>query len=138
MRLQVVSFCPPLCLELYFLVKPNGDDGYLYGIKSYLTNGPAEGIAHEGVDNSNFSRYVNRRVPFSKNEIMLNTTGYNKNMIIRYAENDESTPETRQRGLETLRSFFMDPRYSTYPPKNLVVEDLTDEDNYTTKRNYQF
>ena len=63
-------------------------------------------------------------------EIMKDGDDYMRQVIIRYAPDQESTEESRQQGLAALADFFGDERFSKFPAHNIQKMDVTDEDDY--------
>jgi hypothetical protein len=81
---------------------------------------------HEEFDNLNITEFAPRRKAFSDNEVLRDSNGYMRFNLILYPPGGESTPETRAAALEALKSFFMDPRMSLYPPTEIETVDITD------------
>ena len=140
--LTVRTFKPPFTFEAYIFAKGNqynsdADDGYMKGFIDYVdTNTPNEHVS-EQLDQGNFTSFVYRRIPDTPNEHMVGIKNpYWRGIIIRYPPESESTPETREQGLEQLKAFLMDGRFSQYPATNIITRDATDEDNYEPLDNY--
>jgi hypothetical protein len=130
MKLKCFGLPYPFRCELYTYEKNSNDDGYSYGGVKYI-RGEFTDEVHELFDRANFTEVLTRREPHSKNRAMENPAGYRRTVFVRYPRSGESTPETRQEGLEAMKSFLMDSRFSTYPPKDIETVDMTNEDCYT-------
>jgi hypothetical protein len=129
LKLTCYGWCKPLRFEVYLYEKSINEDGYTWGVQKYLKDEFEQ--KHESLEHANFTRVLTRRVPFSSNVAMTGASGYRRVVFIRYPKGDEgSTKETRQEGLQAMKSFLMDPKFSDYPPKIIETEDLTNEDNY--------
>lgn len=128
-RLKVLAFSGEFTFEAYFYEKYNGDEGYVYKLKEYYRGNLED--KSDDIDNLNLVDMVSQRVPDSDNmrAPQSATESYPRTIFIRYPEGNESTPETRQEGLQALRRFFQDRRFSEYPPNRIDLVDLTDEDN---------
>ena len=135
LRLQVRAFPAPLSIEVYTFKKSNGDDAYFNGLMKYVKQGPGTRDSHAGIDSMHFHRPYFVRVPDSDDETAMNTTGYAKRMMVNYA-NECSTPEGRLIGLNIVKDFLMSPVYSLYPATSIILEDLTDVDNYASLDDY--
>ena len=86
----------------------------------------------QDLDGANFTAYMYRRQPNSNNQVMHNDgTDFWRMLLIRYPPNGESTAQSRQEGMEALRQFLMDDRFSDFPPSTIGLTDATDEENYT-------
>jgi hypothetical protein len=134
-KLVCLGWSLPLRFELYMYEKSTSEDAYTYGMQKYLKGEFTE--LHEPIERANFVRVLTRRVPFSDDETMKNKNGYRRLVFVRYPPGDQgSTSETRQEGLNALKSFLMDKRFSEYPPNSVETEDLTDEGNYASLDNF--
>ena len=131
LRLQVRAFPAPLSIEVYTFKKSNGDDAYFNGLMQYVKEGPGTRAKHPGIDSMHFHKHYVVRQPDSADEVAMNTTGYAKRMMVNYAD-DCSTPEGRLVGLNHVKDFLMNPAYSLYPATSIILEDLTDVDNYAS------
>ena len=60
---------------------------------------------------------------------MRDPSGHMRFVIVRYPKERESTAQTRKEGLELIGSFFMDPKFSKFPPVAIEKIDQTDEDD---------
>ena len=129
MRLVVRAFAPPLFAECYIFEKNDRKDGYTYGFRKY-TKGEFAPETHAGVDDLGWIHIFPRRIPGSSDEIMKDGDDYMRQVIIRYAPDQESTEESRQQGLAALADFFGDERFSKFPAHNIQKMDVTDEDDY--------
>ena len=128
--LRVYSFGPEFSFEMYIIEKDSENDEYLKGISDYIESPPNTNEKHSLVDECNFYKKAYRRIPQSANEHLCGTKkGYWRSVILRYPKENESTPQTRQDGLNALSSFLKDSRFSKYPINNIITVDMTDEDN---------
>ena len=124
--LSVVSFGPPFTFEIYFFEKTETDDGFTHGITKQIRG---EGQSHTLFDSANFISHLTRRIPGSDDVVMRNKENdYERRLFLRYPPERESTKETRESGLNAVRSFLMDPRFSRYPPTVIDLRDLTNYD----------
>ncbi len=79
---------------------------------------------------ANVTAHVNRRIPFSNNQVLKQAnTDFNRAIIVRYPKEGESTPQTRETGLNLIGDFLMDRNFSKFPPFSIEKEDITDLDN---------
>jgi hypothetical protein len=127
---QVIAlgYSAELGCEVYMVVNGNRDM-YYQGIVQYM-RGDYAGQLHEMFDKAGFYKICSRRVPYSANETMM-SGGYRRVVILRFPDNDEkaSTTESRLEGMEALKSFLMDSRFSKYPPRDIELVDKTDDEN---------
>jgi len=135
-QLKVISFSDEFTFEAYFYEKPSGDEGYIYQLKEYFRGNISE--QSEQVDGINLVDMVHQRMPNTDNEKVTTSTTetYPRTLFIRYPEGNETTEETRQQGLNAIKGFLQDPRFSTYPPSDIDLIDLTNEDNPTALDEY--
>jgi hypothetical protein len=123
--LKVYGLPAPFSWELYLYESDCENDGYVHGLEQYLSN-PEEGVIHDEVDDANFTQVVNRRIPGSRNEVLRNgKNNYFRKVIIRFVKDKDPSEETRQEGLDALKSFVMDSRFSRYPPTKVTTYDMT-------------
>ena len=130
LRISVVGFSLHFNIELYMYEKGYQNDGFTHAIRKQIHGDPQNG-EHEGFKNANFISFCDRRKPLSNNEIWMKPEGdYPRNVIIRWPDNDDesSTTKSRQEGLNTLKDFLMDPKFSKYPPRQIDLRDLTSDD----------
>ena len=128
--LRVYGFGPEFSFEMYIIEKDSENDEYLKGISDYIESPPDTNSKHSLIDECNFYKKAYRRIPKSANEHLCGTKkGYWRSVILRYPKENESTPQTRQDGLNALSSFLKDSRFSKYPINNIITVDMTDEDN---------
>ena len=128
-QLKVIAFSEEFTFEAYFYEKNNGDEGYVYNLKEYMRGNLAH--SSEDADILNLVDMVNQRLP-NTNNVRATTSSsdtYPRTLFIRYPPGNESTAATRQEGLHALKNFFQDPRFTAYPPANIDLTDLTDEEN---------
>lgn len=121
--INVVGFGEPFTLELYWYEKNQRQDGFIDSLRRYINSAGTrihdeDALTHSGVDGANFTEITVRRVPRSQDETMYDGE-YPRFLIVRYL-NGPSTAETRQVGLEALKSFLMDGRFQRYPIANSV------------------
>ena len=136
--ITVYAFPPPFSFEAYIYSKGNQfdndqDDGYLK--KFEICMNPNSDDPNQQpcpyLDEANFVKFVYRRKPDTDNEHMVGVKKpFWRGIMIRYPNGGESTSETRQEGLAVLKRFMTDPAYTFYPPKDIVLRDATDEDDY--------
>ena len=76
-------------------------------------------------------------VPESSRQAILSDTNivmknaendYERRLFLRFPPQLVSTKETRNAGLNAVRDFLMDGRFSRYPPSSIDIRDLTDYD----------
>ena len=116
LALRAYGFPELVGYELYSYEVDAHNDAYSRGLELYLTN-PQEGVTHKEVDAANFTQVVTRRTQGSDNEVTRNgKNNFFRKMLVRYVPEGVSSPESRKIGLEALKSFFMDPRFSKPPP----------------------
>ena len=118
-----LGYAKELGCEIYLMTRGSGD-AYYQGVVKYM-KGEFPGQSHELFDECDFFKVCTRRMPRSSNETMTNG-GYRRVVLIRFPEGG-STTETRQQGMEALKSFLMDSRFSQYPPREIETSDQTDE-----------
>jgi len=131
-KISVVAFTDNDSFEAHMMEKGNGDEMYVYELKRYVRDQldqPARDL-----DKLNFVKTCDRRIPNTKNATMKqgDGTSCSRSAFVRHPtdlENGHSTKESRQEGLRGLKDFFMDPKFHRYPPKDIVLVDLTDETN---------
>lgn len=122
--LSVVNFGPPFSFEIYFFEKNDSNDGFTHGIYKQIYG---DGPSHTMFDRANFVSQLARRIPGSDDEVMKNgENNYERRLFLRYPPQLVSTAQTRQDGLNAMRDFLMDSRFSRYPPSLIEVRDLTD------------
>ena len=130
--LKVYAFPAPFTFEAYIYETNPHDDGFNNMITKYLRGEFAE-VRHTEFDAANFTRQYWRRIPGTANEHLTNMKDvYWRKIQIRYPRGGESTGETRQEGLDAFKSFLMDRRFQYYPPEDIVLLDMTDEENYSS------
>lgn len=130
-KLKICSFHPSLLLEAIIYERDEGEDGYLHYIRMFEEDREQNDLLTQ----LGIVRLVPRRVPNTNNEIMKGKKGYSRNIIIRYVE-EPTTSDERMEALTKLRGFFLDSRYSRYPPSKIVLEDLTNSGNAASLDNY--
>lgn len=125
--LRVTALHPNFDVEIYWLEKREGNDGYLYGVDQVLNGSKVCTY----LTDKGFYDLVPRRIQRDiKDEILVNTEGKGKGtwrkLILRYCpDNGGTTAESRAEGLQVLKRFFMDENFSDYPPKEIETKDVT-------------
>lgn len=136
--LTVYAFPSPFAFEAYIYSRGNQfnndeDDVYLKKFEICMNPNPDDPNQQPCpyLDEANFVKIVYRRKPNSDNDHLVGVKKpYWRQIMIRYPKEGDSTPETRQEGLEVLKKFMTDPDHTNYPPNEIVLRDATDEDNY--------
>ena len=125
--LSVINFGPDFSFEIYMYEKNESNDAFTYGIVRQIRGeGPD---SHALFDAANFTQVLTRRVPDSNDAAMRNAeNNYDRKIFLRYPQDGISTVATRSTGLQALRSFLMDSRFSQYPPAIVDVRDLTNHE----------
>ena len=128
LTLTVFSFDALPEIEVFLFTKNDVDDGYLGSLRDYL-NGNLE--KHDDIDALNIHSLVDRRIAGSANRSMPqeDKPQYNRSLFFRYPMTGQSTIETRQGALQTLKRFFGNEgfNYHKYPITNITLSDKTDE-----------
>lgn len=122
--LKICKFHETLSFEMIIYERTDGEDGYLHFVRQF-----AQGERENDVlEKLGINRLVPRRMPDTNNEIMLGVKkGYWRQIIVRYVD-EPSTTETRKEALDQLKTFFLDPNFTKYPPPMIETIDLTDSD----------
>lgn len=128
MRLTVRTFTEPISVECYIYEKAGNKDGYLHGLRKYCKQ-EFGNEKHNGLEGWGWFMVHPRRIHGSSNEILRQPDDYMRQIVARYPPDNISTPESRQEGLEVLKDFFGDDRFSNYPATNIECSDQTDPDN---------
>ena len=128
-QLKVITFADGFLFEACIYTKNNGDEGYVYQLKEYLRGNIS--LSSEPIDNLNITGMVHQRKPNSNNEKMTTAFGetYPRTIFIRYPTNNESNSGTRQEGLQAIKTFLQDKRFTEYPPDDIDLIDLTNEND---------
>ena len=101
----------------------NGDnDGFTNNFRKY-TKGE---ITCDPLEIANFTDIKYRRTPLSENVIMTDGKGFWRSVIIRTLTTGTSTEETRKEGLAVLKAFFLDRKFTDYPPAEINCLDGSD------------
>ena len=129
--LTVHAFKEPLTFEAYIYEASPGNDGFVASFQKVMDGSDRCDYLTE----ANFTKFVWRRDPNhsndpnSENTILHNTSTAKKDfwrgIMIRYPNNEGSSPETREEGLQVLKSFLMDPQFTDYPPSDIETMDAT-------------
>ena len=117
--LYVWAVAPELNLEIYTYTMNANNDGYTFPFKQYASGDKKVDMLEE----ANFVSLKFRKMPGSNNVIMLDEKGYWRCVMLRNPPTGSSTVETRTEGLKILKTFFMDPDSTAYPPKDIVMHD---------------
>ena len=81
---------------------------------------------HESFDAANFTQTSLRRESGSNDAVAKSAeNNYDRKLFLCYPASDESTPSTRAKGLEALKNFLQDARFSRYPPTLIETLDIT-------------
>jgi len=129
--LTVLAFMFPFAFEVYILSKGT-NDGYLNGLLCWLSGSNPDGTdvpPSAELDEANVHSCPYRRVPNTANVPLEGDNRFWRRIIVRYPPEGESTPATRQKGLQLISTFFKDPVHSRFPPQNIELVDATDEEN---------
>jgi hypothetical protein len=82
-------------------------------------------LADAALDSLGFNDTKWRRVPGSRDIIMENPeNGFWRLMLCRYLDTP-STPESREEGLQGLKTFLMSNRSTRFPPNDIITSDAT-------------
>lgn len=128
MRIVCINFSAVLEFEIYMYEKSQDDDGFTHNISRYIRDEYGD-LKCDEFDKCNFTASLVRRAPFSNNAEMKNLGNkYMRHIFIRWPTEGESTPETRQQGMEGLKALINDRRFHAFVPDNIVLEDRTDYD----------
>jgi len=122
--LSCYAFTDDLPIEAYLFCKDDKTDAFSNGIKRFVDGELDSAI----LEDCNFTSYKARRVPQSKNEIMMQGTFWRR-VIVRHLKEGVSTPESRAEGLSKLREFLMSAENSKFPITEITTKDCTDKDN---------
>lgn len=122
--LTCYGFSDELPIEAYLFCKDDNTDAFYHGFKQF-----ADGeLDSEYLERINFTSYKARRRPQSNNVIMMQGT-YRRYVLVRHVPAGISTPESRTKGLDTLREFLMSTANSKFPITNINTLDCTDKNN---------
>ena len=129
-RLQVKGLMPDLPLEIYNLQIGNNSlgwkEGYTYPIRMHIDSDKPE-LQIEMVDQIGICAYFNIRDSYESNQPKLGRNDFYLFWLVRVIPGmNPSTNSTRIQGLQQLKELFLDDRYSKYPPKSILTEDITD------------
>ena len=122
--LSCYGFADELPIEAYLFCKDDNTDAFFHGYKQFA-NGELDSAI---LEDCNFTSYKARRLPQSKNVVMMQGT-YWRYVIVRHVPAGISTPESREQGLSNLKDFLMSSANSKFPIPNIVTMDCTDESN---------
>lgn len=122
--LTICHFHDILDVEMIIFERNDGEDGFLNFIRLYTMDEKECEI----LDELGITRLVPRRNPNTANDIMLGRKGYWRQLIIRY-NGGTSNSESRQNVLNKLKTFFLNPAYSAYPPPHIDTIDITNTEN---------
>jgi hypothetical protein len=139
--LTVTRFMDPLTLELFIYSRTPGNDGYLNGLQVALAGSTADGTVvppSPVLVNGNFHSVPWRRMPNTANQHAVSSNQFWRCVILRYPLEGESTPETRQQGLELLSTFLRDPAHTRFPPAHITLIDETNDDNAPSLDHFLF
>ena len=115
--LKICKFTECLDVEMIIYERTDGEDGYLHFIRQFSQGD----VQNDLLQQLGITRLVPRRVPDTDNEIMLGSKkGYWRQLIVRYP-NQPSTSDSRKKDLDKLKSFFLDPNFTKYPPPSIVT-----------------
>ena len=122
--LSCYAFADELPIEAYLFCRDDKTDAFYNGFKKF-----ADGELDSAIlEDCNFTSYNARRLPQSKNIIMLQGTFW-RHVIVRHVPGGISTPESREEGLRKLKEFLMSTANSKYPITDVTTADCTDSDN---------
>ena len=113
---------PPLCIEAYAYRKGTDRDGYGNHYRKCV-DGDEE---CKELDDAGFSQYFTRRISKLQNVPLVGADEWACFIYVRWVPGmNPSTAQTREEGLSFFRKYLMDPRYSRYPPNDILTMDLT-------------
>ena len=129
-RLQVRAIHPEWPVELYWYSVGNPSsgwrDGYTFPIRRHIDSDRIEDQIPT-MDTIGIKGYFAHRISYDINEALLGNNGHGLFWLFRIVPGEApSTEVTRREGLNHMRNFFMDSRYSKYPPSSMTTEDITD------------
>ena len=122
--LKVQGFGNDLPYEMYMYTQGE-KDAYANHYRQFVN----QEMECEALTQAGFFAYFNRRSSVTTNVEMRTEEGYPRIVIMRQIpDSSASTSSTRTEGLEILRAFFTNPSYSTYPPRDITVIDVTNNE----------
>ena len=126
---KVITFTGGFLFEVHICMKNNGDEGHVHQPKEHLRGNIS--LSSEPIDNLNITGMVHQRKPNSNNEKMTTAFGetYPRTIFIRHPTNNESNSGTRQEGLQAIKTFLQDKRFTECPPGDIDLIDLTNEND---------
>ena len=113
---------PLFPLEIYLYTANGDNDGFTNNFRKY-TKGE---ITCNTLEDANFTDIKYRRIPLSENLIMTDGKGFWRSVLIRTLTTGTSTEETRKEGLAVLKAFFLDKKFTDYPPVDINCLDASD------------
>lgn len=122
--LSCYGFADELPIEAYIFCKDDTTDAFYNGFKKFADGEIDSAILEE----CNFTSYKPRRLPQSKNVIMMQGAFW-RYVIVRHVPGGISTPESRAEGLSKLKEFLMSTANTKYPITEITTADCTDVDN---------
>jgi len=116
--IRVYGFEEPLGIEAYEYTLSDTKPGFIHKYRLW-----AKGeLEVEELTAANFNGLKNQRDKSrTDNEPLLDDEGYSRVWMVRYPPGGESTEETRNEGLEILKTFFMSRIATNYPPNAIVL-----------------
>jgi len=122
--LFVWGMAEEFCLEIYIYTVNENNDGFTFPYKQYATGVKTV----KALEDANFVSFKNRKLPLSKDQIMVDEKGFWRTVMLRKPEGGVSTIDTRAEGLKVLKEFFMHPDTTAFPPKDIATSDQTNDE----------
>jgi hypothetical protein len=126
-RLSCINFTEDIPFELYFLEKSEDEDAFSWGVAKYIGD-KERGWNDAAFDACNFTRVLERRIPFSDNEAWKNDDSkkYPRRLFIRWPTEKGSTPDTRKQGLEAFKNLLGNKHTGYTVRESIELVDVTD------------
>ena len=128
-EIRAFSF-PPFGVECFDYSKVNGHqraEGYTIPFRRCMESESTEDNIPALIDAGFFAASFQRENIFVDDRKHGNDNWPRYWMIREVPGGNQSSVETRREGMEILKSFFMDPRNTSYPPKSIECMDHTSE-----------
>ena len=125
--IRVFAILPEWNVEFFEYRKGNEgvgwNEAYSLPIRRHIDGEEGANIAE--LDSMEIQGYYNQRVSYERNETKIGPDNWSRYWFLRYLD-EPSTTTTRLQGLQLFEAFVKNPNYSKYPPKHVVLEDITE------------
>ena len=123
--IRVVGFEDPIALEVYDYTLSESKAGFIHNYRKWSKGE----IQFEDLTEANFTGLkIRRNNEINGKETLSGADGYSRWWMIRYPQENESTPDTRKEGLRVIKNFFMSKKGTNFPPNDIKLVDDTDGD----------